>query len=112
MIDGAVLDLEQVTADMRRGRGEAKGGALWRFSGQTRLESVSQVQFTPEPNVVAVWFSDDLEDTDGDPLRDSNMRLSVYVGAFGARQSQRAIQATVRRHIAGWVEVTSWRLIR
>ena len=112
MIDGTVLDLAQVTADLLRGRGVATRSAVWRFAGQTQLESVSRVQFSSEPNVVAVWLSDDLEDNDGDPLSDSNMRLSVYAVAFGAGRSRRAIQATVRRHVAGWVEVTSWRLVR
>lgn len=112
MIDGTVFDLTQVTAELLRSRRQAAGSPVWRFAGQIQLESVASVPFSTEPTVVAVWLADDLEDSDDDPLSDSNMRLQVYAAAFGAGRSRRAIQATVRRHLVGWVELTSWWVVR
>lgn len=112
MIGGAVLDLAHVTADLQRTRDDATASSRWRFFGRAQPQAVAPGGSWSEPQVVAVWLANDVRAIDVDPGEDGPTQLIAYAAAFGSGLSHRAVQATIRRHVAGWVEVTSWRVSR
>ena len=112
MVDGIVLDLARVTVDLQRTRGDATASSRWHFVGHARPHAVAPVGSWNELQIVAVWLAIDVRAIDVDRRNDDPTQLVVYVAAFGSGLSHRAVQATVRRHVAGWVEVTSWRVAR
>jgi hypothetical protein len=60
---------------------------------------------------VAIWLADDPSETDGDPLLDTNRRLTLRAEAFGQAGSHAAIEATVAQS-GPEVRTLSWRVIR
>ena len=112
MADGVVLDFTRVTLDLQRTRGDATVSSRWHFVGHTPPGVAMSVGSWNEPQVVAVWLANDVRAIDVDGQNDDPTQLVVYAAAFGSGLSHRAVQATVRRHVAGWVEVTSWRVAR
>jgi hypothetical protein len=58
------------------------------------------------------WVSDDVGETDGDPLVDDNGMVVVRARAIGPRRSQCDIQAVIARVAPGVIRRVSWRLIR
>lgn len=61
---------------------------------------------------VLTWVSDDVAETDGDPLVDDNGVVVVRVRAIGARRSQCDVQAVIARVAPGVIRLVSRRLIR
>ena len=112
MVDGVVLDLARVTVDLQRTRGDATASSPWCFVGHAQPNVVAPVGSWSEPQVVAVWLANDVRAIDVERPDDDPTQLVAYAAAFGSGLSHRAVQATVRRHVTGWVEVTSWRVAR
>ena len=112
MSDGGALDLDQVTVDLQRTRGGPATPSRWHFVGHAQPGAVAPVGSWGEPQVVAVWLSSDARVIDVDRRTGDHAQLVAYAAAFGSGLSHRAVQATVRRHVSGWVEVTSWRVAR
>ena len=105
---GEVLDLARVTVDLPRTRSDGAASSGWHFVGHAQPKVMAPVGSWSEPQVVAVWLANDARAIDVD----RPAQLVVYAAAFGSGQSHRAVQATVHRHVEGWVEVTSWRVAR
>ena len=61
---------------------------------------------------VLTWVSDDVAETDGDPLADNNGVVVIRARAIGLRRSQSDIQAVVARVAPGVIRLVSWRVIR
>ena len=112
MVDGTVLDLRRVTVDLQRARGDTTDSSRWRLVGHAQPGAVAPVGSWSKTQVVAVWLANDPRAIDVDGRGDSPSQLVAYAAAFGSGLSHRAVQATVRRHVEGWVEVTSWRVAR
>ena len=110
--DGAVLDFARVTADLQRTQGGTVAPSRWHFIGHAQPAAVAPVGSWGEPQVVAVWLTSDARAIDVDSHTGDPAQLVAYAAAFGSGLSHRAVQATVRRHVSGWVEVTSWRVAR
>ena len=104
---GAALEL--VVQDLGRA---GSWEHAWRFFGRAQPQVVAPGGSWSEPQVVAVWLANDVRAIDVDPGEDGPPQLIAYAVAFGSGLSHRAVQATIRRHVAGWVEVTSWRVAR
>ena len=107
--DGTILDLS--AADAR-----AAGRQQCRLSGRARTVRSGASSPTRRstgccppgvirsPAYVVLWIADDVDDGDGDPLRDSNGALLVRAEAFGLRGVRRRIDATLARERGGrWV---------
>jgi hypothetical protein len=63
------------------------------------------------PPTVAIWLADDPSEADGDPMLDTNRRLTLRAEAFGQAGSHAAIEATVARS-GREVRILSWRVMR
>jgi hypothetical protein len=62
---------------------------------------------------VAVWVADDVAETDGNPLADSNGCLRIRAEARGRRGSRRIVEAVLERvPSTGVVRQVSWREVR
>ena len=112
LLDGTVLDAGAVTGELRRLRRVAGAPLSWTFFGHTSLARLTSIEGLPGPLVVAVWLADDPGDPDRAPLIDSNGTLVVYAAAFGRASAHRSIRAVVHRQANGWVQVSSWRVVR
>jgi hypothetical protein len=61
---------------------------------------------------VLVWLSDDIAETDGDPLVDTNDAVVLRARAIGPRRSQCDVQLVLARSAPGIVRRVSSRVIR
>ena len=84
----------------------------WTLYGTISLDRLISFDVSPGPLVVVVWLADDPGDADGASLTDSNDTLVVYAAAFGRGFARRSIRTVIRRREEGWVEVSSWRVVR
>jgi hypothetical protein len=77
-------------------RVQAETGAAWTpFAWQSFSSLVAADDAAKY--YLAAWVLDDEDDPDGDPLRDSNGRLSVRVEAVGPRGARTVVLAMLRR---------------
>ena len=116
LADGAVLDLEVVTAALEgagAGRSGAGRGLRWRLYASGPLSAVLPRDPSGGLLRAAVWVADDPADGDGDPLRDANGALVLHAAAIGPALAQRAVQATLTRPSPDQRPVvTSWTIVR
>lgn len=112
MVDGTVLDLMQVTGELRRASATLTPSSWWRLAGHARFSTVAPVRVWTEADVAAVWLSNARGGVEDGSESESRTRLVVHVAAFGPSVAWRAVRATVRRHAEGWVEVVLWRVVR
>jgi len=94
----------------------------WQVFGHGRLDRILPGGGGAVPVEVVVWVADDPGDTDGDPLRDSEITpggewrsgacvVAVRAEAFAARSAHRAIVATFSRGSPGCgagIRLVSW----
>jgi hypothetical protein len=97
--DGTILDLRQLTAG-RQAESDAFHGLsgnrpIWGLLAHAPLDRLPGSR-RPAPYVV-VWIADDVDETDGDPLHDSNDVLMLRAEAFGMGGARRRVEATVAR---------------
>ena len=99
--DGTILDLARLTvgrqADSNAGYPAAPDRPIWRLFAHAPIGRLMPDGVIPSPAYVIVWIADDVDDGDGDPLRDANGVLVVRAEAFGLRGLRRRIEATVAR---------------
>jgi hypothetical protein len=104
---GGTLDLRVLTARMQAATNARFGGPnspQWRLVASGRLADM------------AVWVADDVSETDGDPVADSNDVLMIRGEAVGSGGRTRTLDVTVTR--AGvpagqpGLRVISWREVR
>ena len=112
LIDGTLLDLSDVTEDLRRRRDDTGHSLDWILRGHTSVDQLIPFGVSPGRLVVAVWLSDDPGDGDGEPLTDSNARLVGYAAAFGRTGAHRSVRAVIHRPLGGEVQALSWRVVR
>lgn len=103
LADGAVLDLARLTAERQTESNadyDASGNRpIWRLFAHAALDRLVPADLPPPPVYLVVWIADDVEDADGDPLRDSNDVLMIRSEAFGLRGTRRRVDATLAREI-------------
>ena len=94
----------------------------WQVFGHGRLDRILPGGGGAVPVEVVVWVADDPGDTDGDPLRDSEITpggewrsgacvVAVRAEAFAARSAHRAIMATFARGLpacGAGIQLVSW----
>jgi hypothetical protein len=84
----------------------------WRLFGQGVPGVDLPFRGLSDEAFVVIWVSDDVAETDGDPLVDDNGVVVVRARAIGLRQSQCDVQAVLARVAPGVVRLVSWRVIR
>lgn len=110
---GGQLDLAalsnalQVASDAAARRGA--DNPRWRLMLFSPFSQIAR-RVTASEYVVA-WVADDPAEVDGDPMTDSNDKLTVRAQAFGRQGAQRTVEATVAR-VNGGIGVLSWREVR
>jgi hypothetical protein len=101
LLDGTILDLGRLTvgrqADSNAVYPAAPDRPVWRLFAHAPIGRLMPDGAIRSPAYVVVWIADDVDDGDGDPLRDSNGVLVVRAEAFGLRGLRRRIEATVAR---------------
>jgi hypothetical protein len=99
--DGTVLDLSQLTRVRQAGSDALFGGApnapVWRLLAHAPLARLMPAGVSSPPAYVVVWVADDVDDEDGDPLRDSNGVLMVHAEAFASSGTRRRVEAILAR---------------
>lgn len=130
---GIVLDLARLTAQRQIESNTAYAAStdrpVWRLFGHAPPSVLFEQDIMSLPLYVIVWVADDVDDGDGDPLRDSNGVLEVRAEAFGPSGARRRIEVVLaRREMIGvpapdgeesgpaegpaGVRVLSWREVR
>lgn len=103
LADGTVLDLARLTAerqaDSNAGYGASADRPVWRLFAHTPLSRLLPADALSPPAYVVLWIADDVEDGDGDPLRDSNDVLVVRSEAFGLQGTRRRVEVILAREI-------------
>jgi hypothetical protein len=84
---------------------------VWRLYACILPIGVLPSDTTSRTPTVAVWLADDPSEADGDPILDTNGRVTVRAEAFGSAGSHAAIEATVAQADAD-VRILSWRVLR
>lgn len=105
---GATLDLARLTAQ-RQADSDAMyvpsaNRPVWRLFAHAALGRLVPGDVIVAPIYLVVWIADDVEDGDGDPLRDSNGVLMVRSEAFGPQGARRRVEVTLAREIPEDVE--------
>ena len=99
--DGTILDLARLTVERQAGSNAVHPAGpdrpIWRLFAHAPIGRLMPAGVIRSPAYVVVWIADDVDDGDGDPLRDSNGVLVVRAEAFGLRGLRRRIEATVAR---------------
>ena len=99
--DGTILDLARLTLERQAGSNAAYPAGpdrpLWRLFAHAPIDRLLPAGAIRSPTYVVLWVADDVDDGDGDPLRDANGVLVVRAEAFGLRGIRRRIEATVAR---------------
>ncbi|MEO8075629.1 MAG: PilX N-terminal domain-containing pilus assembly protein [Acidobacteriota bacterium] len=95
--DGTILDLAQLTT-ARQAESDAlydvsANRPVWALLAHAPLDRLTASR-SPAPYVI-VWIADDVDETDGDPLHDSNGVLMLRAEAFGMLGARRRLEATV-----------------
>lgn len=111
--DGTLLDLVALTAARQSDNAARYGsrGPVWSLCAYAPVGRLLSLGPSPSPSYVVVWVADDVDDPDGDPLRDTNGVVVVRAEAFGTVGARRAVQVTVVRD-RGEVRLMNWRLVR
>lgn len=121
--DGTAIDLAAIGRQLRRRGAGASGagrGLLWTRLAHGPLAAAVPVPDGYGPWQVGVWIADDPADPDPDPQRDANGVIVAHAAAFGPRQAERAVQATLIRQVLPpaplppilvRVRLASWRVV-
>ena len=114
--DGRPLSMAGLTAERQSvSNGTYGPGAfgsdspVWKLFGHAPLGAILPPGVIAQPGYVLVWVGDDGLDGDGDPSKDANGQILVYVEAYGVRGARRGIEAAVSRAGAGVVRLLSWK---
>lgn len=116
---GGTLDLRVLTARMQAETNARLGGPnspQWRLVASGRLADMAGRSSIESPAYLVVWVADDVSETDGDPVADSNDVLTIRGEAVGSGGRTRTLDVTVTR--AGvpagqpGLRVISWREVR
>lgn len=100
-------------------RTRAESGESWQIFAWQSLSGLLDLPDAPRQYVVA-WVLDDRDDTDGNPLADSNDRIALRVESVGALGVRKAIETLVSRapldlatgsRLPG-LELLVWRVVR
>lgn len=107
--DGTILDLARLTAE-RQADSNARYGAganrpVWRLFAHAPASRLLPAGVISSLTYIVIWIADDVEDGDGDPMRDSNDVLVVHAEAFGLRGVRRRVEATLARENVQRTEV-------
>ena len=103
LLDGSLLDLTQETASLQS-RTDAvdwggSNGLIWRLYAYGPMsEFLSTLEPIWDPMFIAVWVADDLSETDGNPLIDSNETLTLHARAYGPSNNRKIVEVIVARH--------------
>jgi type IV pilus assembly PilX-like protein len=99
--DGTILDLARLTLERQADSNAVyPAGAdrpIWRLFAHAPISRLLLAGVIRSPTYVVLWIADDVDDGDGDPLRDSNSVMVLRAEAFGPRGLRRRIEATVAR---------------
>jgi PilX N-terminal len=95
--DGTSADLAQLTA-ARQADSDAfyaptPNRPVWQLLAHAPLDWLTGPGAAPV--YVIVWIADDVDEADGDPLRDSNGVLMLRAEALGLRGARRRVEVTV-----------------
>ena len=105
LADGTILDLRRLTlerqADSNAGYPAGRGPSDLAPLRPRAHRPAAALGVIRSPVYVVLWIADDVDDGDGDPLRDSNGALLVRAEAFGLRGVRRRIDATLARDDGG-----------
>ena len=110
---GDTVDLDARTAEIQAQ--SAAFGAdtprwqLFAWGPLSRLDNDEPIDST---QYLSAWLADDPNDEDGDPLTDSNGRITVHGEARGPGGAMRVVEASVERTDEGVMRVLSWREVR
>jgi PilX N-terminal len=114
--DGRRLDLVRLLAARQAASNSLYGPGVfgadsprWRLYGRAALSRVLGSNLAAQPAYLLVWLADDGADGDGDPGRDSNGQVALYVDGFGPAGARRAIEAGISRSGPGVVRLVSWK---
>jgi len=101
--DGTILDLARLTLERQAGSNAVyppgPDRPIWRLFAHAPIDRLLPAGAIRSPTYVVLWVADDVDDGDGDPLRDANGVLVVRAEAFGMRGIRRRIEATVARDV-------------
>jgi len=110
---GELLNLTSVTATLQAASdADAKHGLnnpRWRLFLYQPLATITHSISSPQ--YVVAWVSDDLAETDNDPLADTNGIVIVRAQAADRLGMARTIDVTIAKKDLG-VGITSWREVR
>lgn len=116
--DGTILDLARLTAERQADSDAVYGAAanrpVWRLFAHAPVSRLLPAGVISSPTYVVLWIADDVDDADGDPLRDSNDALVVHAEAFGLHGIRRRVEATLARENVQRTEVRMicWREVQ
>jgi hypothetical protein len=123
LTDASRIDLAAETG-MLQARTDALFGSaspdrpVWRLFAHAPLSQLASGPLLP-PIYIAAWIADDVEDGDGDAVRDTNGRVCVHAEAFAPAGARRGVEATFARAAgpgpggaASAVQMLIWRDLR
>lgn len=124
LADGTILDLARLTA-LRQANTDASFGAFanrprWRLFVHAPFDRMLPRGSGVNPEYIAVWLADDPDESDGDPMHDSNDQLVLHAEAYGLRGGWWRIDVLIGRECvgnetdpagaaSGAIRVLSWR---
>jgi hypothetical protein len=110
---GDTLDLDTRTAELQPPSGAFGADTpRWQLLAWGPLSQLDGTGTSGNAQYLSVWIADDPNDADGDPLTDSNGRVTLHGEARGPGGAMRAVEASVARTDAAVMRVLSWREVR
>jgi hypothetical protein len=113
LASGGTLDLDTRTAELQPRSGafgaDTPRWQLLAWGPLSRLDGTGSIE---SAQYVSVWIADDPNDQDGDPLTDSDGRVTLHGEARGPGGAMRVVEASVARTGEGVMRVLSWREVR
>jgi hypothetical protein len=114
--DGRLLSIPALTKERQAVSNASYGPGVfgpdspsWRLFGHAPLAAVLPPRVLAQPGYVLAWLGDDGLDGDGDPSRDANGQLLVYVDAYGVSGARRGLEAAVTRAGGAGVRLLAWK---
>jgi hypothetical protein len=118
LASGQPLDLAGLTTSLQRESdllsSWGANNPQWRLFLYGPLSAVTGTGTVQSQAYLVAWVGDDPAETDGNPLADSNARITLIARAIGLFQSTRLVEVTLARLRPGaaGVRVLSWREVQ
>ena len=118
LASGQSLDLVAMTTNLQRQTDQVSSwgpnNPQWRLFLYGPLSGITGTGMVQSPAYLVAWVADDPAETDGNPVADSNARITVLARSVGFFHSTRLVEVTMARESPGpaGVRILSWREVQ